>query len=214
MRRRDLITLLGGTALWPLAARAQQLPRVGMLITQSEDDELAQERISAFQQALSKLGWMDGRNVRIEYRWGNVDAERMRRLAAELVGLRPDVLFASDTAALTALRQATRTVPTIFTQVSDPVGGGFVASLARPGGNITGFMPVEPPIAGKWLELLRQISPQLRRAALLFDPDVDTYAGEFFRQAEIVAKTIAVELTAVAVTDDSEIGTPVGAVHT
>jgi putative ABC transport system substrate-binding protein len=204
--RRKIMTFLGAAAAaWPLAARAQRLPSIGMLITQAENDEQTQLRVAAFQQSLARLGWTDGRTVRIAYRWGNLDAERLRALARELVGLQPDVLFAGDTPALTALRQATRSVPIVFTQVSDPVGGGFVASLARPGGNITGFMPVEPPIAGKWLELLKGIAPGLKRAVLLFNPDVDTYAGEFFRHAEIVANRLAVELTTAPVRDDGEI---------
>jgi putative ABC transport system substrate-binding protein len=209
MRRRQLITVLGGAAaapsLWPLAARAQRVPNVGMLITNTESDEQGQLRVAAFRQSLARLGWTDGRNVRIEIRWGNIDAERMRALGVELVALRPDVLFASDTAALTALRQATRSIPIVFTQVSDPVGGGFVASLARPGGNITGFMPAEPPLAGKWLELLKGMAPRLKRAALLFDPEVDTYAGEFFRHADAVAKALTIELTAVPVREEAEI---------
>jgi putative ABC transport system substrate-binding protein len=208
MNRRDVITLLGGAAAaWPIAARAQQavMSVVGMLMSGTEDDPQERLRIAAFRQGLAKLGWIEGRNIRIEQRWGGVDVERMRAFAIELVGLRPGVLFASDTAALTPLRQATRSIPIVFTQVSDPVGGGFVASLARPGGNITGFIPVEPPLAGKWLELLKGIAPRLRRAVLLFNPDVDTYAGEFFRHAGIVAKALAVELTAGAIRDDAEI---------
>jgi putative ABC transport system substrate-binding protein len=208
MRRRDFITLLGGAAAaWPLAARAQQpspMRRVGVLISGIEDEQ-RRLRVSAFQQELAKLGWSDGRNIAIDYRWGAFDTERMRQLAAELVGRRPDVLLAGGTPELSALQQATGSTPIVFAMVTDPIGSGFVASLARPGGNITGFIPVEPPLAGKWLELLKAMVPRLRRAALLFNPEVDTYAGEFFRNGQTAATALSVELVAAAVHDDTEI---------
>jgi putative ABC transport system substrate-binding protein len=212
--RRDFITLvLGAASSWPHFAYAQQSGqrRIGLLITQVETDEQGQLRVAALRQSLGRLGWTEGRNLRIDYRWAGVDVDRLRTFAAELVGLRPDALFASDTAALAALRQATRSIPIVLTQVSDPVGLGFVASLARPGGNITGFMPVEPPIAGKWLELLKGMAPPLKRAMLLFNPEVDTYAGELFRHAEAVAKTLTVELSAAAVHNDAEIEAAISA---
>ena len=161
--------------------------------------------VTAFQQVLARLGWTDGRNVRIDYRWGALDVERMRTFATELVGLQPDVLFAGNTPTLAALRQATRSIPIVFTLVSDPIGGGFVASLARPGGNITGFLTVEPPMAGKWVQLLKGIAPRVTRAALLFNPEVAPYAGEFFRYAETAAAYLAVELIAAAVHNEMEI---------
>ena len=208
MRRREFIAGLGSTAAWPLAARAQQpvpMRRIGVLMQMAESDRQGQLRIAAFRQSLEKLGWTDGRNVRIDYRWGDLDVERMRKLASELVGLRPDVLFAGDTSTLAALQPETRSIPIVFAVVGDPIGGGFVASLARPGGNITGFIPVEPPLAGKWVQLLKSVVPGLRRAAFLFNPEVAPYAGEFVRYAEAAAAPLTVELTAAAVRNDADI---------
>ena len=163
MKRREFITLLGGAAAaWPLAARAQQperMRRIGVLINLAADDPQSQARLAAFQQGLQQLGWTDGRNVRIIARWGAGDADRIRRYAAELVALAPDVILATCSPALVALLQATRTVPIVFTCVVDPVGAGFVDSLARPGGNATGFTLFEYGLSGKWLELLKQIAP-------------------------------------------------------
>ena len=161
--------------------------------------------MAAFQQGLAKLGWTDGRNIQIDYRWGDADIERIRALAAELVALHPDVLFVGGTPALAALRQATRSIPIVFTRVADPIGMGFVASLARPGGNITGFLIEEPPLAGKWVQLLKLMAPGLRRVAYLFDPDVAPYAGEYFRYAEAAAAPLMIEMIAAAVRDDSEL---------
>ena len=208
MRRREFIAGLGSTAAWPLAARGQQpvpMRRIGVLMQMAESDRQGQLRIAAFRQSLEKLGWTDGRNVRIDYRWGDLDVERMRKLASELVGLRPDVLFAGDTSTLAALQPETRSIPIVFAVVGDPIGGGFVASLARPGGNITGFIPVEPPLAGKWVQLLKSVVPGLRRAAFLFNPEVAPYAGEFVRYAEAAAAPLTVELTAAAVRNDADI---------
>jgi putative tryptophan/tyrosine transport system substrate-binding protein len=209
MRRREFITLLGGAATaWPLAARAQQASRVrriGVLMPGTESDQDGQSRVTAFQQGLAKLGWTDARNVQIDYRWGALDPDRMRTFATELVGLRPDVLFAGNTTALAALQRATRSIPIVFTLVADPIGGGFVASLARPGGNITGFMGTEAPLAGKWMQLLKEITPGMRRAAFLFNPEAAPYAGEYFRFAETAASSLAVELIAAAVHDQTEI---------
>ena len=171
MRRRNFITLLGGAAAWPLVARAQQrerMRRVGFLLTTiAADDPEGQSRITAFVQGLERLGWSDGRNLRIDYRWGLGDVDRQHRYAAELVALGPDVLLAGGNGALTALQQATRTQPIVFANVIDPVGSGYVASLARPGGNATGFMSVEFGQSGKSLELLKQIAPAVRRVAVL-----------------------------------------------
>ena len=206
--RREFITLLGGAAAaWPLAARAQQtaMHRVGVLMPGTESDQEEQSRLTAFQQGLAKAGWMNGRNAQIDYRWGALDLDRLRALAIELVGLQPDVLFAGNTTALAALQRATRSVPIVFALVADPIGGGFVASLLRPGGNITGILSAEPPLAGKWIQLLKEITPAMRRAAFLFSPEAAPYAGEYFRFAETAAASIAVELIAAPVHDETEI---------
>jgi putative ABC transport system substrate-binding protein len=158
MRRRAFVTLLGGAAAWPLAARAQQrerMRRIGVLVTLAADEQQGQARVAAFLQGLQQLGWTDGRNVRIEYRWGPGDADRFRQYAAELVALAPDVILASGSPSVAALQHVTRTVPVVFASVGDPVGAGYVASLARPGGNVTGFTVFEYGLSGKWLELLR-----------------------------------------------------------
>jgi putative tryptophan/tyrosine transport system substrate-binding protein len=175
MRRRELIALLGGAAAWPLAARAQQgerMRRIGVLMAVAADDPEGQARIAAFQQRLQQLGWSADRNMRIDTRWVAGDVDRYRRYAAELVALAPDVILASGGSTVGPLRQATRTVPIVFTQTSDPVGAGFVESLARPGGNVTGFLSYEYGMGGKWLELLKQIAPGVTRAAVLRDPAI------------------------------------------
>src|SRR6266536_1758480 len=184
MRRRDIITLLGGAAAaWPLAARAQQgerVRRIGVLTSgATADDPDGRTRSAAFLQGLQQLGWIDGRNIRIDYRWGAGDADSMRRYAAELVTLAPDVILASGTATVSPLLQATRTVPIVFVQVTDPVGAGFVDSLARPGGNATGFTLFEYGISGKWLELLKEIAPAVTRAAVIRDPAQTAGTGQF-----------------------------------
>ncbi len=173
--RRDFITLLGGAAAsLPLAARAQQperIRRIGVLMHLPENDPEAQARMRAFLQGLQQLGWAEGRNVRIDYRFGAADVDRARRSAAELIALAPDVIQASGTGSMAALQQATRTVPIVFAQVPDPVNAGFVVSLARPGGNATGFSVFEEyGTSGKWLELLKEVAPQVTRAAVLRDP--------------------------------------------
>jgi putative ABC transport system substrate-binding protein len=209
LRRRDFIAALGGAVVaWPVLARAQQVApmrRIGVLMQMTESDRQGQLRVAAFRQSLEKLGWTDGRNVRIDYRWGNLDVERMRKLATELVGPRPDVLFAGDTSATATLRPETRSIPIVFAVVSDPIGAGFVASLARPGGNITGFMPDEPPLAGKWVQLLKSGVPGLRRVAYVFNPEVALSAGEFVRHAQAAAAPLRVELSAAAVRNDEDV---------
>ena len=171
MRRREFMALLGGAAAtWPIAARAQQgepVRRIGVLITLAADDPESTARVAAFLQGLQALGWTDGRNVRIDARWGGGDADRLRKNAAELVALAPDVILASGGQGVGTLLQATRTVPIVFTQTADPVGAGFVDSLARPGGNATGFTPIEYGMATKWLELLKEITPSVTRAGVL-----------------------------------------------
>jgi putative tryptophan/tyrosine transport system substrate-binding protein len=180
MRRRAFISLLGSAAAWPLAARAQQsggMRRIGVLAAYAEHDPEAQVRVTAFRQALQGLGWTEGGNVVMEYRWGAGDADRARNFAAEMTALKPDVILAHGTPAVTALRAATRTIPVVFVSVIDPVGAGHVQSLARPGGNITGFSTFEPEIGGKWLELLKEIAPSLSEVAGILDPGFKGFAG-------------------------------------
>src|SRR2546430_8630362 len=181
MRRRDFITLLGGAVACPLAARAQQaerVRRVGVLMNLAADDTEGKARIAAFHQGLQEWGWTIGRNVRIDVRWDTGDADRNRRYAAELVALAPDVILASASAAMAAVQQTSRTVPIVFVNIIDPVGAGYVASLARPGGNATGFTPFEYGLSGKWLELLKQIAPGVTRAAVPPDPPVGSRGGQ------------------------------------
>jgi putative tryptophan/tyrosine transport system substrate-binding protein len=177
LRRRDFITLLGGAAAWPLAARAQQptqMRRIGVLMNRAADDPDGQARVAAFQQALQQLGWSDGRNVRVDIRWGEDNVDLSRKYAAELVAFAPDVVLASGGPSLAGLQHVSRTLPIVFVAVVDPVGAGFVDSLARPGGNVTGFMIYEYSLSGKWLELLKQIAPAVTRVAVLRDPDVSS----------------------------------------
>jgi putative ABC transport system substrate-binding protein len=174
IRRRDFITLLGGAAVWPLAVRAQQgdrVRRVGVLMPGDENDPLFKTWVSAFTQALADLGWTDGRNMRMDLRWFGEDVNRMRALAQELVGLHPDIILVGSTLATVALQRETRTIPIVFAIAFDPVASGIVARLDRPGGNVTGFARLEPTLGGKWLELLSEIAPGLKRAAIMFNPD-------------------------------------------
>ena len=214
MRRREFITVLGGAAAaWPLVARAQQgerVRRIGVLIYQAADDAEGQARLAAFTQALKQLGWSDGGNLRIDTRWATAE-DILRRHVAELVALAPDVLVAaSGTATVAPLLQATRTVPIVFVITIDPVGAGFVASLARPGGNATGFMAYEYSMSGKWLELLKEIAPRVTRAAVLRDPAVASGIGQF-GAVQIVAPSFGVELIPVDVRDAGEIERAVAA---
>jgi putative tryptophan/tyrosine transport system substrate-binding protein len=207
MKRRQFISLLGaGAAVWPLAARAQQgerMRRIGVLMYWTADDAEGQARHAAFMQALKQLGWNDGGNVRIDTRWATADD--IHRHAAELVALAPDVLVAATgTATVAALRQATRTVPIVFVTVIDPVGAGFVANLARPSGNATGFTNYEYSMSGKWLELLKEIAPRVTRAAVLRDPAVASGIGQF-GAVQIVAPSLGVDLNPVDVRDAGEI---------
>jgi putative ABC transport system substrate-binding protein len=165
---------LGGAAAWPLAARAQQgdrVRRIGALMGFDENDPLAKTNISAFTQALAGLGWSDGRNLRMDSRWGGADINRIRALAQELVGLRPDIILAGTTPTTVALQRETRTIPIVFAAVSDPVASGIVARLDRPGGNVTGFALHEASVAGKWLELLSEIAPGVKRVTTMFNPE-------------------------------------------
>ena len=205
MRRRDFITLLGGAAAWPVAARAQQaggLRRVGVLMTPfSQTDREGQARIAAFLETFQRLGWIDGRNVRIDVRWAAGDADRIKASAAEMVHSGPAVIVALGSPALSELQQLTSTIPIVFTQVSDAVGGGFVAGQARPGGNITGFQVLEPAIGGKWLGLLKEAAPNLSRAAVLFTSDMAASNVAFLRAAEAVGPSLGVMVSAIDVLD-------------
>jgi putative tryptophan/tyrosine transport system substrate-binding protein len=197
MRRRQLITLLSGAAAaWPLAARAQQpaqVRRIGVLMPFAEDHPVGQARNAAFLQGLQQSGWTDGRNVRIDYRWSAGDADRLRKFAAELIALGPDVVMAFTSAAVAPLRQATSTVPIVFAVVADPVGAGYVESLARPGGNVTGFAAQEYAVSGKSMELLKEIVPHLTRVAVLRDSAIAAGPGQF-GALQAVAPSFGVEL--------------------
>jgi len=197
MKRREFIRLLGGAvAAWPLTARAQQgdRMRIGVFMPLAEDDLVGQARIAAFLQGLQHTGWTDGGNVRIDYRWSAGDDERVRKYAAELVALAPDVILATGSATVGALLQATRTIPIVFPIAVDPVGAGFVESLARPGGNATGFLLFEYGISGKWLELLKEIAPKLKRVAILRDPSIAAGSGQL-GAIQSVAPSLGVELS-------------------
>ncbi len=207
MRRREFITLLGGAAACPLAAHAQQRERmrhIGVIAGQAADDARFQTFVGAFLQALALLGWTIGRNVRIDTRWATANAADIRRHAAELVALAPDVIFATGNSAVQPLLQTTRTVPIVFVIVADPVGAGFVDSLARPGGNATGFLAFEYSLSGKWLELLKQLAPGITRVAVLRDPALASGPGQF-AAIQSAAPSFGVELTPVNVRDAADI---------
>jgi putative ABC transport system substrate-binding protein len=208
MRRRDFIGAIGGTvAAWPIAARAQQgerVRRIGGLMPGVAEDPENQKRIAAFQQGLHELGWTDGRNMRIDYRWGEGNADRIRSSAAELVAGAPDVILATASSAVGALLQATRTIPIVFVTVTDPVGAGDVDSLARPGGNVTGFLLFEFGLAGKWLELLKQIAPAVTRAAVIRDPKISGGIGQW-AVIQAMAPATGVELSLVNIRDAGQI---------
>src|SRR5450830_1889696 len=214
MQRREFITLLSGAAAaWPIAAHAQQptkVPRIGVLMPLAADDPETQPRIAAFQQGLQQLGWTIGRNVRIDYRLSAGNADDARKYAVELAALAPDVILANGSAAVEPLLQATRSVPIVFAIVPDPVGSGFVDSLARPGGNATGFLMFEFSISGKWLELLKQIAPGVTRAAVLRDAAIYSGIGQF-SAVQSAASSFGVEVSPVNVRDAGEIERAVAA---
>jgi len=211
MKRRQFITLLGGAAAWPLAARAQQdgrVWRIGVLTQYDENDTEGKRRYSAFTQALAELGWTDRRNVRIDARRGRGDINRIRALAQELVGLQPDIILTSGTPETVAVQRETRTIPIVFAGVVDPVATGIVARLDRPSGNVTGFATNEPSIGGKWLELLSEIAPGLKRAAIMFNPDFPgppAYMPSF----EAAARSLKVVSITAPVRSDAEIETAI-----
>jgi putative ABC transport system substrate-binding protein len=213
MRRHEFITLLGGAAAWPLVARAQQpdrVRRIGVLLPATADDAEFQARVGAFLQALALLGWTIGRNVRIDTRWATTNAAEIRRHAAELAALAPDVILAHGASTVGPLLQETRSVPIVFPVAGDPVGAGLVESLARPGGNATGFMIFEFSLGGKWLELLKQIAPGVTRAAVLRDPTVGS-GTSLFAAVQTVAPSLRVEVSPVNMRDAGEIERAVAA---
>jgi putative ABC transport system substrate-binding protein len=210
MKRREFMTLLGGAAAWPLDARAQQgdrMRRVGVLMA-GDDDPVWKTRLSAFTQALADLNWTDGRNVRMDVRWGRADINRIRALAAELVGLQPDIILANGTPETVALQRETRTIPIVFATVGDPVASGLVPRLDRPGGNITGFGYLEASLGGKWLELLSEIAPGLTRAAIMFNPDTAP-ASAYMPSLETAARSLKVVPIITSVHSDVEIETAI-----
>jgi putative tryptophan/tyrosine transport system substrate-binding protein len=195
MRRREFITLLGGAAVtWPLAARAQErMRRVGVLMGLAEDDPENKARLAAFRQGLEKRGWSEGRNVHIDYRYAPAGAQA-QVLAKELVALQPDVILSSTTPITAALQRESRTVPIVFAAAADPIGSGFIASLPRPGGNITGVMLYEASVSGKWLAMLKEIAPRLERAAFVTNPKTAPYYNYYLRAAESLAPSLGIKL--------------------
>jgi putative ABC transport system substrate-binding protein len=209
LRRRQFITLLGGAAAaWPLAAGAQQPERmrlIGVLMAYAESDPEGQAWVAAFREGLQKLGWAEGGNIRIDTRWATPDVEAMQRFAKELVALQPDLILSQSTPTTAALLQQTRTIPIIFANIADPVGSGFVASFPRPGGNVTGFVLFEPTMAGKWLELLKEIAPRVNRVTFLFNPATATYFEYYMNSFKAAAASFGVEAIAAPVYDRSEL---------
>ena len=209
INRREFITLLGSAAAaWPLAAGAQQserVRRIGVLMAIAENDAEAQPRVKAFEQGLREWGWTSGQNLRIDYRWIGADTAKTPAYAAELVRSAPELIIANSTPVLAALRQETRTIPLVFVQVIDPVSRGFVASLARPGGNITGFTNFEFPMGSKWLEILREIAPSTSQIALLFNPETAPYGEQFFRHIKAAASLLMVEVMEASIRQAAEL---------
>ena len=213
MRRRKFLAVVSGAAAtWPLAARAQLAPRrIGIFMGLPESDPEAQGYVAAFRDSLRKLGWMDGRNIRIDTRWATIaDAEALRRSAKELVALEPDLILSNTTFTTTTLLQQTRTIPLIFTMVTDPIGNGFVASFPRPGGNVTGFVVMEPAIASKWVELLKEIAPRVNKATVLFHP-ASTYAENYLAAAQAAGRAFGIEVIAAPVRNKFELEAAVSA---
>jgi putative ABC transport system substrate-binding protein len=208
LTRRECVTLIGGAAAWPLAARAQQserMRRIGVLMAYPERDAEAQAWVAAFREGLRQLGWAEGQNILIDTRWTAVNVESLQRFAKELVALQPDLVLSSSTPSTAALSQQTRTIPIIFAIVADPVGSGFVASLPRPGGNVTGFTNLEPTMGGKWLELLKEIAPRVTRVALLFNPTSAPYSEYYVKPFKAAAASLGVEAIIAPVHNTSEL---------
>jgi putative tryptophan/tyrosine transport system substrate-binding protein len=206
MNRRDLMTLIGGAAAWPVAARAQQgsVRRIGVLFPNGEGDPMVLSRVRGLQQGLARLGWAVGRNIRIDWRWGAADPERVRAIAAELLAQQTDVILPNTSAAVATLQQMTRTVPIVFLGIVEPVDQGFVQSLAHPGGNITGFANAETTVGAKWLELLKEVAPGVTRVAFVFNPD-NSGPLRFLGSAATAAAKLAVELVMAPVHGPAEI---------
>ena len=215
MRRRDFIRLAGGAATaWPFAARAQQpdvMRRIGVLMTALEGDSEYQTYISSLRKELQNLGWSEGRNLRIDYRWGALNADLRRQFAQELIAMHPDVIFSQNTPTTATLHQQTQTIPIVFVLVSDPIGAGFITSFSRPGGNITGFLAMEATVAGKWLGLLKEIAPHVTRAIFLFNPTTAPYFGLYLDPLKAAAPTYGVEVVLASVRDASELETVIAA---
>ena len=213
MRRREFITLVGGVAAgWPLGADAQQgdrMRRLGILMAGAESDPQYQADVAVFREGLQKLGWVDGQNIRIEVRWAGFDAETMRRYAKELIALQPDLILSNDTPTTATLLQQTRSVPIVFATVADPVGSGFVASFARPGGNATGFAVYEASLGGKWLELLKETVPSVSRVVVIFNPATAPFAENHLKSLNNAAPSFGVEARVAHVSDVSELETVV-----
>jgi putative ABC transport system substrate-binding protein len=213
MRRRDFITLLGGAAAWPAAAHSQQgqrMRRIGILLPYIENDPEVKAWLSKFMQGLRESGWADGLNLRVDIRWTAGSVDRARMYAKELISLQPDAILADSTPITTSLQRETRTVPIVFVLVSDPVGSSFVASLPRPGGNITGFTHLEPSMGGKWLELLTEIAPAVKRVAMMFNPDTAPYVTSYYLPSfEAAARALKVAPIAAPVYSDAEIETAI-----
>ena len=209
MRRRAFLKLVGGSAVaWPLVARAQQperMRRIGVLMGYAESDRQGQANVAAFRMGLQKLGWTEGRNVAIEYRWAAAEADLVQQFAKELVALQPDLILTQNTPITAAVLQQTRTIPIIFANVSDPVGSGFVAGLPRPGGNVTGLIDIDASMAGKWLGLLKEVAPRVARVAFLFNPATAPFAEYYVTPLKAAAVSFAVEAIAAPVRDTSEL---------
>jgi putative ABC transport system substrate-binding protein len=207
VRRREFITLLGGAAAWPAVARAQpeRMRRVGVLMNGAATETVPQSYVTAFVQALRQLGWIEGQNLRVDVRWNAGDAALARIYAAQLIGLMPDVILTASTTNLTVIRQATNIVPTVFLQVSDPVEQGFVGSVTKPGGNLTGFSMFEFSVGGKWLDLLKEIAPGLAQVGVMFNPDTSPQSKFFMRAVEAAAPSLGVQATAIPVRTTADI---------
>ena len=208
MRRREFLTLLGSAATWPLPVRAQQVGRMRRLVFLhglAESDPEDQARIAALQEGLAALGWIKGRDISIEHRFASGDPEQAQAIVAQTVAAAPDVIIGQSTPVVAALKQATSTIPIVFAVLNDPVGQGLIASLARPGGNITGFTFIDFPITGKWLGLLKEVAPAVGRAALIFNPETAPYYPAYLRSFEATPRSIAIELAATPVRNEAEI---------
>jgi len=215
MRRRKFIALVGAAVAWPLAARAQQsepMRRIGVLMSFAQTDAGWHRAIATFLEALERLGWVRGRNLQTEFRWGEADPDRIQRYATELVGLKPDLILCQATPSVAALQRTTRTIPIVFVNVSDPLGSGFIESVARPGGNITGFSNYfEPTMGGKWVELIKEIAPSVTRIALMSNPDTSPHTRFYLPSIESAALSLGLQPIVTPVHDNAEIDRAIAA---